>query len=1088
MSEISTLKTQTLQIKEKFSKSKEALDVAQLKKKKITTDPQTQYDEILKRKAEEEVISSVQVMENIIPQMKAYSKKLESKKEIFNTHMRDTFELGVMNVFKGIVHINQLFFLLGRQSYDTYAELRSILNNKIIKGIRSNSIDINDFTERKYAKSIEVYYDPVHFGNADNNGENEIDADEINENVFSTADSYVKYIETFLKCITMRRKIVSFLMTFIDDYIKCDTDFVTKLSKIQNKMSKCMKRFNTKNDLIVKISWNKLSSMSHLSEMFHTNLSKYISSRILHITENYKKCSKKEFDNFTSKWSKYTKKISYYKTEYDKARKKGDKKGAGEIEQKLKKYLKDNCKEFIISNVSHIREKEKKRAIEINSGIETIISQFEKSIESNMETANTLIDIVTTSDIFEDVKEIFSKFFEKFSIANSDNYMDIIKVKILTKIDFEKEDIGQNIKKYFYNNNSTILNINQNMNLSLLSHQSFVSSVGNEEQLNIENEIKIPMNKSSSSSDDEESVENIEFVNKENFDVIDQNKLNPYQNFKEKELKRILTKINNEPEGTDEASAFLDDKIKIEKENETLIDKFKCTYKIRLINNPNGYLYLTSYKVIFYNDKNQISVPLSYIVSVSKVNEYIEVKTKKKSFLFFNFEDDSKCIAAITKQITSTNTSQDGDSKPEEGTGKVNNKYSRQLFERTKSISAMLEKIEFFSKLQKINDERYKEFEEHYANDNLLFKPPSEYHICFYDNEFLSNTPASYIYNLLINPETVIDELGKGKGFFESMYINRNDKDIKLIFDKPKEENGVENLEVPKFYSDIDYACNLFTDVKEEDLNELLEEIPKWPKSTTYEIHFIHPLKKMIIGPDRITMKNKYITHFVSPLCFIVDMLSYGSDFPFAETFVSMSQYRFNTVYKFNQNSGLFEFKTSISIYFNIKFIKSCLFEGTVKSEGYKTSEEDVRFFVFENMKSISDSQSSQFQEMFTQLANENLRRSLYKFKGDVNIEEMEEEKKNNEESNSKKEEKEITPTQNSQTKGATQNNDNNGNKENKNQNRNIIILMVCILVYFVLQTLLNKNMGINEKILNVVLIGVIGYFIFQTFKSQNTQ
>ena len=86
----------------------------------------------------------------------------------------------------------------------------------------------------------------------------------------------------------------------------------------------------------------------------------------------------------------------------------------------------------------------------------------------------------------------------------------------------------------------------------------------------------------------------------------------------------------------DEASAFLDDKIKIDKENETLIDKFKCTYKIRLINNPNGYLYLTSYKVIFYNDKNQISVPLSDIVSVSKVNEYIEVKTKKKSYIVIN--------------------------------------------------------------------------------------------------------------------------------------------------------------------------------------------------------------------------------------------------------------------------------------------------------------------------------------------------------------------------------------------------------------------------------------------------------------------
>ena len=41
--------------------------------------------------------------------------------------------------------------------------------------------------------------------------------------------------------------------------------------------------------------------------------------------------------------------------------------------------------------------------------------------------------------------------------------------------------------------------------------------------------------KTPSSSDD--SNEDIEFVNKENFDVIDHNKLNPYQNFKEKELK-----------------------------------------------------------------------------------------------------------------------------------------------------------------------------------------------------------------------------------------------------------------------------------------------------------------------------------------------------------------------------------------------------------------------------------------------------------------------------------------------------------------------------------------------------------------------
>ena len=1077
MSEISSLRSQSLQIKEKFQKSKAQLDTAQLKKKKIINDPATQYDDIVKQKAEDEIVSSVQRMEGIIPQMKSYSKKLELKKEIFNQHMKDTFELAVTNVFKGIVHLNQLFFLVGKTFQNVNNEFHCVLNNKIIKTIRNSSIEISDFSERKYAKSINIFFDTINFSD-DTNGD-----DDTNDDIIELLDNIMRYIQIFLRCSSIRRKIISYLIEFIESYVKSDNEFVTKLSKIESKISSIVKQFNAmicnKNDLVVKTAWNMMSNLSHIGEMFHANLSKFISSRMLHILNEYKKVSKNEYESFASKWSKYEKKIIDYRNEYDKGKKKKDKKGCDEIEKKMRKLINEKIKNFINSNVSHLREKDKKRTIEIMSGVESILNLYEKNIDQSNEIINNLIDLVSTSDIFDDVKEIFQHFFDKFLIQNSENFMDTIKIKLLNKIDFDKEEIGQNIRKYLYNN-STILKDN-NLNSSIISHQSFISSVNNED-LNLENENEIKENvndvnkdiKTPSSSDD--SNENIEIVNKENFDVIDHNKLNPYQNFKEKELKRILTKINKEDEPPNENELFIDNKIKIDISNETLIDKWKCAYKIRLINNPSGDLYLTSFKIIFLANKTKISVPLEDISSVNIVNtDFLEVKTKKTSFLFYNFENLSQCLNEIKKELTSKEKEEEKEENETTATN-GNSKYMRQLKERNKDIASMLERIDFFKRLKSIHEQREKEFEMTYSDDNLLYKLPSQYHQCFYDKEYISNAPVSFIYNILINPDTVIEELGKEKGFFESMYINRNDKDIKLI-KKEGEENNV-----PKFYSDIDYVCNLFTDIKEEELNELLKDVESWPKSTSYEIDFIHPLKKMIIGPDRITMKNMYTTHFVSPLCFVVDMMSFGSDFPFADTFVSMSQYRFNTEYKFNQSTGAFSFKTTVSMYFNIKFIKSCLFEGTVKSEGYKTSEEDVRFFVFENMKNISDSQSPQFQEMFNQLAGENLRRSLDKYKGECTVDE---EEPNAEEEEKKEEEHKEEPAEEKKENIQINEKNNSETDEAKKKKRNMMILVIAIFAYFIIQTISNKHMSINEKILNIVLIGIIGYLIYTNFTTK---
>ena len=91
------------------------------------------------------------------------------------------------------------------------------------------------------------------------------------------------------------------------------------------------------------------------------------------------------------------------------------------------------------------------------SGVESILNLYEKNIDQSNEIINNLIDLVSTSDIFDDVKEIFQHFFDKFLIQNSENFMDTIKIKLLNKIDFDKEEISQNIRKYLYNNSNKCL-------------------------------------------------------------------------------------------------------------------------------------------------------------------------------------------------------------------------------------------------------------------------------------------------------------------------------------------------------------------------------------------------------------------------------------------------------------------------------------------------------------------------------------------------------------------------------------------------------------------------------------------------------
>ena len=189
----------------------------------------------------------------------------------------------------------------------------------------------------------------------------------------------------------------------------------------------------------------------------------------------------------------------------------------------------------------------------------------------------------------------------------------------------------------------------------------------------------------------------------------------------------------------------------------------------------------------------------------------------------------------------------------------------------------MLKKINFFERLKEINEKRVEMFKNEYANEKFLFKDPKEMHLNPYTNEFICNAPACEVYDLLLNPNREIESMGQSKGFFESFSINRGDLDIVCTKPDPMPE-------IPLFYKDIDYGSYLFSELKEEELENFLNGIESWPKTTNFEVSFVHPLGKSLIGYDRITMKNVYYTHFISPTYFNVDYLSYGSNFPFADT------------------------------------------------------------------------------------------------------------------------------------------------------------------------------------------------------------
>ena len=280
----------------------------------------------------------------------------------------------------------------------------------------------------------------------------------------------------------------------------------------------------------------------------------------------------------------------------------------------------------------------------------------------------------------------------------------------------------------------------------------------------------------------------------------------------------------------------------------------------------------------------------------------------------------------------------------------------------------MLEKMNFFSRLKSISDKRYQEFIQEFKKDYYFLDINEFENIFINEKDIKINSPLTLIFHYIFNPE--IKQADSGENFFEFIYKKRGDTNYSMEYDKKEIQN------IPKYFNNINYVNNLFNNYNEKDLNIFLSEINTWKKTFSFEQKFKytkHVIKTM-------TLRDVATIYFISPLDMIIDYHSYGSDFPMADFFVAISQYRFHCDINFNKIKGKFNFKTSCTVYNTIKLVKQTLLKKYVIYESNVTNQEEIQSNIWPNLKKIIKKEDEENQKINKKIFETYLKNNLNKY------------------------------------------------------------------------------------------------------------
>ena len=950
----------------------------------------------------------------------------KSTKENLNKYLNQTFELVVINIFKGLVYINQFFVIYSKAKTDLNLGIKNTVeeksNNKIL------DIIIDDFSERKLAKeNLGINYEPIHFGNHNY----DIILGNDSENVLALCDSYFYYGHIFLKCIKVRKKLIVQFKKLIKDIVnQSPNNIIEKILHIRDKIQKTKEGFKILG-LGTEKSWELLiSSWTYLYNTLNNFFQFYQEIGINDLKEN-SLGKKEDYKTFENDWGKLSKKIielkNKYLKDYPPEKKLEIKKNPKEYkdflekEKQIKNFLNKECYDFLNANVPIIRENEKKKAMEIQEICYRFKKIMKKSNEENLDNAKLELKNSALIDIYQEIKGIFNKQNDILKIKDLDNYIELLKEKIL-KLDFGQDNLSQNVKlsldNYFMNSDE--------MNNSLTNKSYSDNSIDSLKEFQSDNEV----NKKSEDIDNNDNYiinnnnngnNNIKIINNDlsSLNSINFNNINSGSLFK---MKSPSKDINFNPQ--------------INKDNQNS-------------NFPNLNISLENKLKSNLQNINEHSFPFIKDSDSINIEKNININNKKGNNIQISKEND------IEENVNEILNSYYKDPK-----------IKNNLLNRSKDIYTMLNDIHFFDRLNQATKDRMELFEKEFKK-GLYFRSPEEFDNIFINEKDINSTsPLTLIFHYIFNPKTIIREYPHWKSFFETIFTMRGDYNLVLLYDK------LDIDKIPKYFNDFDYVNNLFNNYNKNDLDLFLKSIETWSKTFKFQINFVHPIKKLMIGPDRITIRDVAIIYFISPTDLIVDYHTFGSDFPFAETFVSSSQYRFHCDIKFNKNLGRFSFKTSAIVYNKVTLLRAFSLEDILKNEANKNNKTELQINTWEPFRIVIESKSKEHEIEANKIFLKNLRNNIFSYSDkkpeDYEIESIEESSSSDNESTSEeKKDKKIKI------------------KNRGNNNDNLYFGILIILGLLTIKTLFSINNGFFsvDNLLNILILISICFVIYSSKK-----
>ena len=625
-------------------------------------------------------------------------------------------------------------------------------------------------------------------------------------------------------------------------------------------------------------------------------------------------------------------------------------------------------------------------------------------------------------------------------------------------------------------NNNDIININSNNNI----HKSINKNIINENINNDENVDNIEDNEYLNLSNNDLLNE---LENEDNLDLMDINKLtrytemkDPYSNIKEEELNRLLNMKEEETSSKAELS-----------EGEKKIGTFNCSLSSQIIS--RGSLLITNKKIEFNSSlfkKVQIIIPLIDIVSIKKrtslgIDNSIEVKTEKVTYLFTSFLSRDYCFSLLKNEINrvkeeaKSENQKDGENEEAVDANSPEQKYLGKKRFKAKQISKMLEEINFYKKLEEITNERMELFSKEYTDEKKGFFIPQKSFKRIYAEETFKDCPLFIIFEIL-KMTTQLEEYKVNKGFFESLFLNRGDTEVKFS------ENPEFSSKNPNYFDNGDYVMNLFSQFNKEDFENFLNEIQNWPHKYEYNCHAIHKVKQVPFGPSQVVMKDRFIAYFISPTLLIFDDMAYATEFTYCDNFVPLFRYRFDCKIKFNDNKGKFEFNTKLTISYITIFLVNFMLKGAVESKSNGDTEELIKGEVIDKLKDSINIYIDRFKDIFERATDETFQRKIDlkqnmitgEYEEDVIEGESPQDENVGEENNEKKEEN------NSEIE---KNNENGGIHQKINEfidkyKLYIFIGIIVVIIFGIIHSFFNKGKGsfALDTIFNLIILGSIFY------------